>query len=81
MGTIYKSNGEIIEDVSIESLEEQQKYVGGYIEYVYMGDSVLIVNEEGRILGLPINKFITSLYGSPIFGDVIMTKIEEIYEK
>lgn len=37
-------------------LETLQKLVGGYIETVTMTmDSCLIVNEEGRILGLPHN--------------------------
>ena len=38
------------------TLEELQKLVGGYIE-VYDVDSMQIVlNEEGRLIGLPVNK-------------------------
>ena len=39
------------------TLKEMQKFVGGYIEIVYApnGDHI-ILNEEGRLNGLPINK-------------------------
>lgn len=38
------------------SLQELQKLVGGYIEMHNIGNTHLIVNEEARIIGLPINK-------------------------
>ena len=38
------------------SLQELQKLVGGYIEMHNIGNTHLIVNEEARIVGLPINK-------------------------
>lgn len=60
MATLYRTNG-TIEDVSPKngkkfSLEELQKFVGGYIERVDMfnGNS-MYVNEEGRFRELPIN--------------------------
>lgn len=38
------------------SLENLQKIVGGYIETVPVGEKhVLIVNEEGKLQGLPVN--------------------------
>ena len=38
------------------SLENLQKTVGGYIEAVPLGDShVMIVNENGKNIGLPFN--------------------------
>ena len=36
------------------SLEKLQKLVGGYIEMHNIGNTHLIVNEEARIIGLPI---------------------------
>ena len=38
------------------TLKEMQKFVGGYIEVVQEknGDDI-VINEEGRIFGLPIN--------------------------
>lgn len=39
-----------------DSLENLQKTVGGYIETLPVGSShVLIVNEEGKMQGLPFN--------------------------
>jgi hypothetical protein len=38
------------------SLQELQKLVGGYIEMHNIGNTHLIINEEARIVGLPINK-------------------------
>lgn len=44
--------------VEIENtLEELQKAVGGYIETVYLEDSIVLVcNEEGKLIGLPGNR-------------------------
>lgn len=42
------------------SLEEIQRYVGGYIEIVYLnGDMIMVVNEEGKIMGMDINPVAT----------------------
>ena len=41
------------------TLEEKQKLVGGLIEYTYIencNDITIICNEEGKILGLPLNR-------------------------
>lgn len=41
------------------TLQEKQKLVDGLIEYTYINDCedvVLICNEEGKLLGLPINR-------------------------
>ena len=81
MATLYKADGSIEEGVSIDTLKEMQSHVGGFIEYLYSGDNVLIVNDEGRIRNLPLNGFMSSLYGAPLYGDIVMTRIEEIYEK
>lgn len=50
-------------------LESFQKEVGGYIEAVTIAeDLVLIVNEEGRLLGLPEN---TTVCGLPLCGTIV----------
>jgi len=59
------------------TLEEMQKCVGGYVEFVYLeGDLVLVVNEEGLINNLPHNEIATkilSLEGKAnIVGDVLL---------
>lgn len=57
--------------------------VGGYIEIVHPRGLphpyVMIVNEEGRIIDLPINETGSALYGyalhgEPIMGDVVLMK-------
>lgn len=57
MKAIVKEVGERprIEEVENE-LATFQGLVGGYIEVLSMGDGVgLIVNEEGKLIGLPVN--------------------------
>lgn len=45
------------------NLAEMQKLVGGYVEYVDLpnGDR-LIVNEEGKLSGLPVNENATAIF-------------------
>lgn len=44
------------------SLEELQKFVGGYIEVVRLHDNrIMVVNEEGKCRNLPINIAATQL--------------------
>lgn len=44
------------------TLKELQYYVGGYIELVRLNDNqFLIINEEGKLHNLPINKKATDL--------------------
>ena len=38
------------------TLKEMQKFVGGYIEVVYLNDKeVMIIDEEGKLKGKPVN--------------------------
>lgn len=56
---LFVSPGKIAEMKEIgESLEDMQNAVGGYIEeYMPFEDDVAIVcNEEGKMLGLPLNR-------------------------
>lgn len=59
------------------TLEELQGYVGGYIELVYLRDGrIMVVNEEGKIEGLPPNQIATEIYGNPndyVVGNVLVT--------
>lgn len=38
------------------TLENLQGIVGGLIEPIYLDDVVIVVNEEGKIIGLPFNR-------------------------
>ncbi len=67
-----------ISEITINSLEDMQKAVGGYIEAVYHDTTrqkCLLVNEEGLILGLHVNTRASLLYGYPLAGDVLEVSI------
>ncbi len=78
---LLKTTGEIIPISPAKppyfSLEELQRFVGGYIEMYHLhsepGDLVIVINEEGRIIPLPINDIATvrafDIEG-PLYGDV-----------
>lgn len=59
-----------------DTLHGMQELVGGYIEIVRPAHLrrpyVMIVNEDGINLGLPINNTGSLLYGGPIVGDVLI---------
>lgn len=63
MRVIKKEVGKAARWVDIEnSLESLQREVGGYIEAVTLtSDCALIVNEEGRLIGLPYNCTVCNL--------------------
>jgi hypothetical protein len=55
------------------TLEELQGLVGGYIEVAYLDkQNILIMNEEGRLMGLPVNHEASSLTGRYIVGDAVL---------
>lgn len=58
------------------TLEAQQSIVGGYIEVLNIPNSSvkMIVNEEGILLKLPLNRIASVLVGHPIFGDAFITR-------
>lgn len=77
------ANGGETEVVRELTLERMQEYVKGFIEIVpcynpkYKGYHI-ILNEEGKLMGLPINRKATEIYGNPndlIVGDVLLVKI------
>ena len=55
---------QIIENSKHEpNLEAAQKFVGGMVEgIIFPNGDYLIINEEGKIIGLPINKEATKLW-------------------
>ncbi len=61
-------------------LETMQAAVGGYIEIQKSKDGKydIVMNEEGKLRSLPINKLATNLYDHPddyIVGDVIIAPV------
>lgn len=89
MATIIKTDGTKVEVQPKDkrgyfSLEELQDAVGGYIELAYLkGGKTMVINEEGKILGLKINVEATKLYSEVdsndyIAGDVLVCMNKEI---
>ena len=62
------------------TLKELQKYVGGYIEIVPTQAQriVFVVNEEGRINGLPLNNTASEIAGMELYGNVLFCFRERI---
>lgn len=62
------------------SLEELQKFVGGFIEVVRLNDDqIMVVNEEGAIKDMEYNPAASAIMiinpetpSEPIFGDVLV---------
>jgi hypothetical protein len=70
-----KLEGRKHEVIDIENtLEALQNAVGGYIETVRIrvDDAVMIVNEEGLLLGRPYNAAASGLAGQPIVGTALV---------
>jgi hypothetical protein len=68
------------------TLGELQGMVGGYIEIVrtHTGD-FMVLNEEGKLQGLPINEVATERYQygthDPVVGDVVIAQWAELEEE
>jgi len=77
MAIILKADGTQVKDVRGEgphgefTLEQMQKAVGGYIEAVPGTNMKVWCNEEGRLLGLPVNSA-ASVFNQVLVGDVIV---------
>ena len=65
----------VIDNVSLEpTLKEAQAFVGGYVEGISMpnGD-YLIINEEGKLIGLPVNEQASKLWKDTFDNDNYIT--------
>lgn len=62
------------------SLEELQGFVGGYIEVaIVVGDSMMICNEDGKRLMLPVNIAASAIHGRDVVvGDVLIASESEV---
>jgi hypothetical protein len=79
MAHLIKASPNKKEKIKLDgSLKQRQRLVDGYIEYVALKDGgCLIVNEEGRVVGLPFNQIASNLAGRIITGDVILLSKKE----
>ena len=78
MAQLIKTDGTIVKDVAVETLEQQQQLVDGYIEYVYQGDKVFIVNEEGYLRSMDFYPKASEMSGRPLVGDVVVALQSEL---
>ena len=85
MAKLIRTNGET-EEVEIpkaDSLKFMQEKVGGYIEILPIapndGMCYMVLNEEGKIHGLPVNNVASRLVSYDIIvGDVLLCSEGEI---
>lgn len=89
MARIIKANGEITEVSPANGkdfkLEELQTIVDGYIEVIWMPeDKIMVINEEGKLLKLPVNEKATKIYQDNfcypdiIVGDVLVCDANQV---
>lgn len=89
MGKIYKTDDTITtvepKNGTDYSLEELQEIVGGHIEILSLNDEeIMVLNEEGKILGLDLNDNATAIISEAgywddfIVGDVLVCKSDEV---
>lgn len=67
------------------TLEELQGYVGGYIEIIHLNDGrIMVINEEGKLLDLPVNLLATVQYQlsfgpiDQIYGNALVCENKEV---
>lgn len=83
MAKIVKTTGEIIE-ISPKNgtdfkYDELHSVVDGYIEIIHLPNrEIMIVNEEGCLIGLDYNPIASYLAGQSIVGDVLVCKDNEV---
>ena len=69
------SEFKIIKDSKDEpNLKEAQEFVGGYVEGItFPNGDYLIINEEGKLMGLPLNEEATKLWKATFDNDNYVT--------
>lgn len=83
MATQIRTNGERSEVVGANAgkltLSQLQTAVGGFAEVVRLdAQRLLVVNEEGLLLALDLNKDATRLARRTIVGDVLLCDASEV---
>ena len=65
----------IVDDVKNEpTLKEAQEFVGGMVEGIsFPNGDYLIINEEGKLIGLPLNPEATALWRATFDNDNYIT--------
>jgi hypothetical protein len=77
MATLIKTTG-IEEQIVLESLQQIQTLIDGYIEQVNVDGGLLMINEDAIAKNLPLNDKASALAQQPIRGDVIFATYDEV---
>jgi len=74
IGVIEPQFGNYLDEIDPNNmLRELQEIVGGYIQPIYLGNGeVMIVNEEGLMIGLPHNQVASRIAGQRIVGVAVV---------
>jgi hypothetical protein len=64
-----------------DELATLQEAVGGLIQFVPCPFGTCYANEEGLLLGLPINRVATAMCGQPIVGDIAISCDKAFFDK
>ena len=90
MAQLIKANGESSKVLPTSgkffTLKEMQAFVGGYIEFRHMDGEIMVMNEEGKLMGLPANTQATNTLlksnlisqDDYVVGDVLICNQSEI---
>lgn len=90
MAQLIKSSGHTSEVLpgngKFFTLQELQSFVGGYIEFRHMDGEIMVMNEEGKLMGLPNNEEATKTLlelkaissDDYVVGDVLICNRKEI---
>jgi len=76
-GILIPVEGEIMEKRAkgaAWSLDELHALVGGYVEPIKVGACLLLVDEDGRMRRLPVNKKASKLAGRIIVGPALLVR-------
>lgn len=82
MAKIYMTDGRILDCKPVNnehfSALELNTVVGGYFEFIYLNNGIMVVNEEGLSLNLPKNHLASALIGRLIVGNVLVCEKDQI---
>jgi hypothetical protein len=69
----------VIDDVKDEpTLKEAQEFVGGYVEGIqFPNGDYMIINEEGKLINLPLNVEATALWRATFTNDNYITGYDD----
>lgn len=61
------------------SLEDMQKWVGGYVQILQAGDgrAFVLCDEDGQPKGLPLNQHASMVAGRPIVGPAVVVSLAD----